>query len=236
MRIDKLLASGFGLGSRTDVKKMIKQGRIRVEGMDIVRPETKIDPYQDRIYVDGVLQEYKEFVYLMLNKPKDCVSATSDRNFAVVTDYVPAAFSHFDVFPVGRLDIDTEGLCLLTNDGQLAHKLLSPKNHVPKLYYAELDKSITESDIEKFRSGITLDDGYVCMPAELSQNDDSGQAVHIKIFEGKFHQVKRMFEAVGLSVLYLKRVRIKNLVLDENLLPGEVRELSEYEVSDLQKD
>lgn len=236
MRLDKLLSSGFGFGSRTDVKRMLKKGRVVVEGMEKLRPETKVDPENDKIYVDGELQEYKEFIYLMLNKPRDCISATYDKNYTVVTDYVPESMVHFDVAPVGRLDIDTEGLCLLTNDGKLAHKIISPKNHVPKVYYAELDIGITNADIIKFKSGVTIDDGYVCMPAELSQSDDSDQSVYVKIYEGKFHQVKRMFEAVGKNVVYLKRVRIKNLILDENLALGEVRELTEKELSDLKID
>lgn len=233
MRLDKLLSSGLGLGSRTDVKKMIKKGRIRVDGIEIIRPETNIDPNSAAVYVDGTLMKYREFVYLMLNKPQGVISATYDKTHKTVIDLVPEEYAHFEVFPVGRLDIDTEGLCLLTNDGALSHKLLSPKNHVPKTYIARINMPITESDISAFREGIILDDGYKCMPSELTVSDEDSNMVYVKIFEGKFHQIKRMFEAVGKSVVYLKRVKFKDLVLDEMLVPGEIRELTNDELSAL---
>ncbi len=233
MRLDKLLSNGLGLGSRTDVKKMIKKGRIRIDGLDSLRPETAVDPFAVSVYVDGVLMRYREFVYLMLNKPQGVISATHDTRHRTVADLVPDEYSHFDVFPVGRLDIDTEGLCLLTNDGALSHKLLSPKNHIEKLYYAEINMPVTESDVKAFRGGIVLDDGYKCMPSELIALGSEKNKVHVKIFEGKFHQVKRMFEAVGKSVVYLKRLKMKNLMLDKALPIGEVRELTEAEIAGL---
>lgn len=228
MRLDKLLSSGLGLGSRTDVKKMIKKGRVHIEGFDKIRPETNIDPNHALVYVDGKLMHYREFVYLMLNKPQGVISATNDTRHKTVTDLVPESYRHFEVFPVGRLDIDTEGFCLLTNDGALAHRLLSPKSHVPKTYIAEINSAVGDNDIEKFKDGIVLDDGYKCKPSELSVLD--GNTVQIVIYEGKFHQIKRMFEAVGKQVVYLKRVRINNLALDETLAPGELRELTPSEL------
>lgn len=233
MRLDKLLSSGLGLGSRTDVKKMIKNGRIKIEGFDKIRPEMNIDPSNALVYADGKLMHYREFVYLMLNKPQGVISATNDTRHETVTDLVPESYSHFDVFPVGRLDIDTEGLCLLTNDGALAHKLLSPKSHVPKTYIAEIDAEVGDDDVKKFKDGIVLDDGYKCKPSELSVL--GGNTVQIVIYEGKFHQIKRMFEAVGKRVVYLKRIKINNLELDEGLVLGEVRELTVDELSKLIK-
>lgn len=233
MRLDKLLSAGLGLGSRTDVKKMIRAGRVRVEGFDKVKPETGVDPKRDSVYVDGKIMEYREFVYLMLNKPAGVISATRDGRHKTVLDLVPEEYLHFDIFPVGRLDIDTEGLCLLTNDGALAHRLLSPKHHIFKTYYAEINMPLGESDIELFKSGIVLDDGYVCMPAELEICSHNAKCAYVKICEGKFHQIKRMFESTGKSVLYLKRIKMHNLTLDENLPLGEIRELTDEEINGL---
>lgn len=231
MRLDKYLASGLGLGSRTDVKKMIKRGRVRVDGITGVRPETAVDPSRDKVYVDGALTEYREFAYLMLNKPKGCVSATEDAEFPTVCDYVPPELKHMNLFPMGRLDIDTEGLCVLTNDGKMSHRLLSPKSHVPKTYIAELDAQITADDIEKFKAGLTLEDGFKCKPSELEIYGVN--IAKVVIYEGKFHQVKRMFLAVGKNVLALKRIKINRLCLDEDLGPGEIRELTETELKQL---
>ncbi len=233
MRLDKLLSAGLGLGSRTDVKKMIRAGRVRVEGFEKIKPETCIDPERDRVYVDGKIMKYREFVYLMLNKPAGVISATRDGRHKTVLDLVPEEYLHFDIFPVGRLDIDTEGLCLLTNDGALAHRLLSPKHHISKIYYAEINMPLGESDIELFKSGIVLDDGYICMPAELEICSHNTKCAYVKICEGKFHQIKRMFESAGKSVLYLKRIKMHHLTLDENLSSGEIRELTEEEINGL---
>lgn len=231
MRLDKYLSS-LGLGSRKDVKKMIKAGRIRVDGRDKISPETSVDPKRDRIYADGALTEYREFVYIMLNKPKGYVSASEDKKHPAVTELVPEEFGHMGLFPAGRLDIDTEGLCLITNDGALAHRILSPKSHVPKTYIAELDGSVTESDIAAFERGVTLDDGYICKPAELEKIGNAG--ARIVIYEGKFHQIKRMFAARGIKVLGLKRVKMGGLCLDESLSPGEARELTGSELAQLE--
>lgn len=231
MRLDKYLSS-LGLGSRKDVKKMIKGGRVRVEGREKISPETSVDPQRDKIYADGTLTVYREFVYIMLNKPKGCVSAAWDKKYPTVIDFVPEELRHLSLFPAGRLDIDTEGLCLITNDGALAHRILSPKSHVPKTYIADLDGAVTESDIAAFERGVTLDDGYVCKPAELEMIGKT--AARIVIYEGKFHQVKRMFAAVGKNVLSLRRIRMGGLSLDENLRPGEARELTESELRSLE--
>lgn len=228
MRLDKYLSAGLGLGSRTDVKKMIKRGRVRVEGCTAVRPELNIEPGITQVYVDGRLTVYREFVYLMLNKPKGYVSATEDRSYPTVCDLVPQEFRHMDLFPVGRLDIDTEGLCVLTNDGAMAHRLLSPKSHVPKTYIVVADAAVTTADITAFKEGIVLDDGYKCRPAELTVTDEN--AAQVVIYEGKFHQIKRMFEALGKKVVYLKRIKMNNLELDEDLDLGEVRELTSAEL------
>ncbi len=227
MRLDKYLAS-LGLGSRKDVKKMIKGGRVRVEGREKISPETSVEPKRDKIYADGVPTVYREFVYIMLNKPKGCVSAVYDKKYPTVIDFAPEEFKHMSLFPAGRLDIDTEGLSLITNDGALAHRILSPKSHVPKTYIAELDGAVTESDAALFKRGVKLDDGYVCKPAELESIGET--TARVVIYEGKFHQVKRMFAAVGKNVLSLRRIGMGGLSLDESLAPGEARELTESEL------
>ncbi len=229
MRLDKYLSAGLGLGSRTDVKKMIKRGRVRVEGSAEARPELNIEPGITQVYVDGCLTAYREFVYLMLNKPEGYVSATEDRSHPTVCDLVPPEFRHMDLFPVGRLDIDTEGLCVITNDGAMAHRLLSPKSHVPKTYIAETDAPVTAADITAFKEGVVLPDGYKCKPAELTLAGEN--AARVVIYEGKFHQIKRMFEALGKRVLYLKRIKMNNLELDKNLNLGEIRELTSDELA-----
>lgn len=233
MRLDKFLSSGMGLGSRTDVKKFIKNGRVEVIGTDAPRPELNIDPEKSEVYFDGILQKYKKFVYLMLNKPKGYVSATVDRDNPTVTELVPENFLRLELFPVGRLDIDTEGLCILTNDGELSHRLLSPKNHISKKYCAKLDAVPKEEDLEKIRNGITLEDGYKCKPATVIFDADN-ETFYITIYEGKYHQIKRMFGAVGRKVIELKRVEMNKLSLDNKLAPGEIRELTDEELKLLQ--
>ena len=170
----------------------------------------------------------------MMNKPAGVISATFDKRHETVIDILPEEYKCFELFPVGRLDIDTEGLLLLTNDGQLAHELLSPKKHVPKRYFAFVEGEVTENDIKKFEEGLILEDGYKALPAELYILDkDANSSVDVVIYEGKFHQVKRMFEAVGKKVRFLKRVTMGNLVLDKELAPGECRELTHDELTNL---
>ena len=198
-----------------------------------IRDRLSIDPEKSEVYFDGKLQKYKKFVYLMLNKPKGYVSATVDRDNPTVIDLVPENFLRFELFPVGRLDIDTEGLCILTNDGELSHKLLSPKNHISKKYRAKLDAVPKDDELERIRNGIILEDGYKCKPAIVTF-DVENEAFYITIYEGKYHQVKRMFGAIGRRVLELKRVEMNKLTLDDKLAPGEIRELTDEELKLLQ--
>ncbi len=232
MRLDKFL-SACGFGTRSEVKKLIKSGLVTVLGRENLKPESTVDPENDKILVDGRTVIYRKFVYLMLNKPSGYVSATWDKKLPTVIDLVPEEYRHFDVFPVGRLDIDTEGLLLLTNDGDLAHRLLSPKKHIPKTYIARLEKCPIEADIEAFRKGMDLGD-FVTKPGELKiLSSDAPYFAEVTISEGKFHQVKRMFEKRGNKVLCLKRIKMKDLCLDENLSLGEIRELTEAEIESL---
>lgn len=226
MRLDKYLVS-CGAGSRTEVKKLIRQGAVSVEGVSRLTPETKIDENSTKVFLLGELLKYRKYIYLMLNKPSGYVSATWDKHKKVVVDLVPEEYKHFDVFPVGRLDIDTVGLCILTNDGDLSHRLLSPNKHIPKTYYAEVDKKLDEADKDTFSSGMDLGD-FVAKPAILNIIDDF--SAEVTIAEGKFHQVKRMFEKTGKTVTYLKRIKMNKLTLDENLSEGEIRELTEQEM------
>ncbi len=230
-RLDKVL-SNMGIGSRKEVKALVKAGEVIIDGKPAKDSAMQVDPYENEIIVCGQLLQYRKFIYLMLNKPAGFVSATEDKYLRTVAELVPPEFAHFEPFPVGRLDIDTEGLLIMTNDGQLAHRLLSPKYKVPKLYYAQLNKRLDEADIEEFKNGVVLDDGYKTMPAALEIIGD-GEAL-VTICEGKFHQVKRMFEAVGKEVIYLKRLSMGGITLDEELELGETRELTEEELNILQ--
>ena len=232
MRIDKLLAN-MGFGSRKEVKKLLKDGAVRVNGIVLKDSNKHVDPEKDNITVYGEEVVYKPYIYLMMNKPKGVLSATEDLRERTVIDLLEEEDAHFEPFPVGRLDKDTVGLLLLTNDGQLAHNLLSPKKHVSKTYFALIDGPVSEEDRIKFAEGIKLDDGYVTKPAQLHilKCGEVRSEIQLTITEGKFHQVKRMFEAIGRKVVYLKRVRMGPLFLDESLKEGEYRELSEEEVN-----
>lgn len=234
MRIDKLLANS-GFGSRKDVKKLLKSGAVLCNDAKIADPKAHVDPEKDRITVYGEQVQYREFIYVMMNKPKGYISATEDDRLETVLDLLEPEDAHMKPFPVGRLDRDTEGLLVLTNDGQLAHDVLAPKKHVPKTYYAIIDGAVDEVDIERFKQGVTLDDGYVTKPGELTIIKSGQQSeIELIITEGKFHQVKRMFESVGKKVLYLKRIAMGALVLDESLKLGEYREMTEEELALLQ--
>ena len=230
MRIDKLLANS-GFGTRTEVKKLLKSGVIIVDGKMIKDGSSHVDPVSSTVSVAGEDIVYKEFVYYMMNKPQGYISATEDRYLKTVLDLLAPEDIAKGLFPAGRLDRDTEGFLLLTNDGQLAHQLLSPKKHVPKTYFARIDGEVTPDDIETFKLGVTLEDGYETKPADLVILM-SGQESEIRltITEGKFHQVKRMFEAVGKKVVFLKRVSMGRLQLDSSLNLGEYRELTENEI------
>ena len=230
MRVDKLL-SNVGVASRAELKKYCKQGLISVNGKVINNPGVQVDSESDDIRFNGEKIVYREFVYIMLNKPDGYISATFDKYDPIVLDLIDQSYLVFEPFPVGRLDKDTEGLLVLTNDGQLAHRVLSPKKHVPKTYYAKIQGKVTEEDILAFEKGVILDDGYETMPSQLKilKSDDMSE-IELTIHEGKFHQVKRMFESVGKKVVYLKRLSMGKLKLDESLGLGEYRELSEEEV------
>lgn len=235
MRLDKLLAH-YGLGTRKEVKKYIKKGDVKVNSQIIKKDDFKVDIDKDIVTFQDELIQYKPYVYIMLNKPAGYVSATRDLVHQTVVDLVEE-YENYDLFPVGRLDKDTEGLVILTNDGDFAHKLLSPSRHHAKLYYAHIDGQVTDDDIQAFHEGIVIDD-YRCFPANLTliKNEDNQSEVYIEIYEGKFHQIKRMFQSVGKRVVYLKRLKIKSLELDDCLKLGEYRELSEHELFDLMKD
>lgn len=230
MRVDKLL-SNVGVASRAELKKYCKQGLISVNGEVINNPGVQVDSESDDIRFNGEKIVYREFVYIMLNKPDGYISATFDKYDPIVLDLIDQSYLVFEPFPVGRLDKDTEGLLVLTNDGQLAHRVLSPKKHVPKTYYAKIQGKVTEEDILAFEKGVILDDGYETMPSQLKilKSDDMSE-IELTIHEGKFHQVKRMFESVGKKVVYLKRLSMGKLKLDESLKLGEYRELTEEEV------
>lgn len=229
MRLDKFLVE-MKKGSRSEVKKLIKSGRVTVDGQTVREPEQKFDPERAQISLDGQTVSYASFEYFMLNKPQGVVSATEDRRFQTVVDLIDTA-RRKDLFPAGRLDIDTEGLLLITNDGQLAHQLLSPKKHVDKVYFARVE-GILPSDVkEQFAKGLTLDGEVKTLPARLELlKEGPVSEVRLTIHEGKFHQVKRMFEAVGCHVVYLKRLSMGSLVLDETLAPGEYRRLTDDEL------
>lgn len=230
MRIDKFLAN-MGYGSRKEVKKLLKDGGVRIDSLPVKDAKAQVNVDVQEVTVYGELVEYKEFIYLMMNKPQEVISATEDEEQQTVIDLLQPEDAVFDLFPVGRLDKDTEGFLLLTNDGKLAHQLLSPKKHVPKKYYARVEGLVTEDDISAFRRGVMLEDGYVTKPGELTiLRGDRISEIELVITEGKFHQVKRMFEAVGKKVIYLKRTEMGPLLLDEELELGQYRELTEEEL------
>ena len=230
MRIDKMLAN-LGYGSRKEVKMLLKNKAVKVNDEVIKYAKFQVDPEKDEVSLYNEIIEYKEFIYLMMNKPPGLISATEDTREETVIDILQIEDSVYNPFPVGRLDKDTEGLLLLTNDGKLAHQLLSPKKHVPKTYFAVIRGEVGEGDIAAFKKGVVLDDGYLTKPGDLvilkaGETSD----IELTISEGKFHQVKRMFESVGKKVIYLKRISMGPLELDESLELGEYRELTEEEV------
>ncbi|MBU3091261.1 rRNA pseudouridine synthase [Clostridium sp. CF011] len=230
-RIDKIL-SNLGHGTRKEVKVLLKKGKIEVDGVIVSDNTMKIDPDKAVIKVAGEEITYRKYIYIVMNKPAGVVSATVDKYDETVIDLIDQEYHAFNPFPIGRLDKDTVGLLLITNDGELNHKLIAPKNHVDKAYYAEINKFVDQKDIDTFKKGVVLDDGYKCMPAILKvlNADENGSEVMITIQEGKFHQVKRMFESVDKNVAFLRRISFGPLKLDENLSEGQYRELSEEEL------
>lgn len=230
LRLDKLLAD-TGKWSRKDAKALLKQGRVRVDGEVEKSADRKVDPMAQSVTVDGARVGWAEFRYLMLHKPGGVLTATEDRHQKTVIDLLPAEYR--DLFPVGRLDKDTEGLLLLTDDGELAHRLLSPRHHVDKVYLAEIDGEVDATDVAAFADGLTLGDGTHCLPAGLESLGEGRCLVTLR--EGKFHQVKRMLALRGKPVVKLKRLSMGEVTLDEALLPGQFRLLTAEEVESLKK-
>lgn len=234
LRLDKYLCD-MGFGTRTQVKQLIKNGKVKVNAGVQKKSDVKVNIFQDEIFVNDKKVTYVTYEYYMLNKPKGVVSATQDKREKTVLDLI-CEKNRKDLFPVGRLDKDTEGLLLLTNDGALAHRLLSPKKHVKKTYFAKVQGAVGKEDIKKFEEGIDIGEDKLTLPASLKIKQ-SGRIseVEVTITEGKFHQIKRMFEAIGKPVLYLKRLSMGTLVLDESLELGAYRTLSKEEIAMLQK-
>lgn len=234
MRLDKYLAD-MGVGTRQEVKKYIRQGRVKVDGCTAKGPEMKIEEKQEVVFDDTTI-EYAAYEYYMLNKPAGVVSATEDSRERTVVELIESR-KRKDLFPVGRLDKDTEGLLLITNDGKLAHRLLSPKKHVDKCYYAVIDGEVTEADVRVFAEGINignLEEAEWTKPAKLEILESAETSrIRLVIQEGKYHQVKRMFHAVGKEVRFLKRERMGPLRLDNTLKPGEFRALTKEELEQL---
>ncbi len=230
MRLDRYLAN-MGCGSRSEVKRLIRSGSVTVNDQSIKDESFQIDPGYDLVVCWGKEVSYREYVYLMLNKPAGVISATEDSKERTVLDLIDPKYHNKGIFPVGRLDKDTEGLLILTNNGELGHKLLSPKKKVPKRYFAKVSGIIDPEDVASFRNGIVLDDGYRTMPAELEllRTGDPNE-VMVMIQEGKYHQIKRMFQALGKHVVYLKRLAMGDLTLDPNLKMGAYRELTAEEI------
>ena len=232
IRLDKYLAD-MGAGTRTEVKKYIRQGKVKIDGMVVKSPEVKVDTEIQKVsYLDQPVG-YQTFEYYMLNKPAGVISATTDTKEKTVIDLIVDK-KRKDLFPVGRLDKDTEGLLLITNDGELAHRLLSPKKHVDKVYYAKVKGVVTEADVKAFADGVSLGQGEMAKPAALEiMVSDEISEIRLTIQEGKFHQVKRMFSSIGKEVIYLKRLSMGTLMLDENLKIGEYRSLTREELEQL---
>ena len=233
VRLDKYLAD-MGVGTRSAVKEKIRRGLVTVNGKAADGPEMKVDTTTDEIWCDGRAVSYVHYEYYMLHKPAGVISATEDRRVKTVVDLIDSRRRR-DLFPVGRLDKDTEGLLLITNDGALCHQLLSPKKHVSKLYYARVSGCVGEADVKAFAAGLVVDEALTALPARLTvlSASESISEILLEIYEGKFHQVKRMFEAVGKEVVYLKRFTMGSLHLDPSLAPGAYRELTKAELEAL---
>ncbi len=228
-RIDKILASQ-GIGSRKEVHALLRQGRVTVGDYVVRTADFKADAGAQTICVDGKPLIYRRYMYIMMNKPQGVISATDDPRQTTVVDMIEPPLRRKGLFPVGRLDKDTEGLLIITDDGDYAHRVLSPRKGIFKWYEATVDGPIGEAEIEAFRTGIVFEDGTVCLPAGLSLIRDGEQPVTlVRIQEGKFHQVKKMFRAVDRTVLALRRIRIGELRLDPELAPGEYREMTDAE-------
>jgi 16S rRNA pseudouridine516 synthase len=233
LRLDRML-SGQGIGTRREVKKILSDGAVAVNGKRVTCPAMKIDTGEDEVCVHGEPLLYNEHVYIMMNKPSGVISASDDPHAQTVIDLLPEKLRRPGLFPAGRLDRDTEGFLLITDDGTFAHNILSPKKHVKKEYVAIIDSPMTKEQVENFENGLVIDGGFTCLPARVKMLDNvfscGGVRVAVTIHEGKFHQIKRMFAALGHEVLYLKRTAMGGLQLDAALAPGNARELTSSEV------
>ena len=229
IRLDKLLAHS-GYGSRKEVKELIRKGQVSVNEVVIKDDDFKVDEVNDEVIVEGIIVDYQKFIYIMMNKPDGVLSATYDPKDPIVLDLIEDTPTR-GLFPVGRLDKDSEGLLLITNDGKLAHELLSPKKHVDKVYYIEYVGELVSDVKERFKEGIILEDNYKCLPASIELLNDN--KAYVTISEGKFHQVKRMINMCNGEVTYLKRIKFGPLELDNSLKEGEYRFLSNLELDSL---
>ena len=239
LRLDKYLAE-LGVGTRSEIKKLIRAKQVTVNGETATKPELRLDE-TDEVCLRGKRLTYTAYEYYLFHKPAGCVSATEDAIHPTVLDYLSDTLRH-DLFPVGRLDIDTEGLLLITNDGALAHRLLAPTRHVPKTYYAKVAGVVTGEDVRRFAEGIDIGEKKLTKPSKLvilsaakCAEEEEVSEVKLTITEGKFHQVKRMFHSVGKEVLYLKRIAMGSLVLPDDLASGEYRPLTEEELAGLRE-
>lgn len=226
IRLDKLIADS-GVASRREAKELVKQGKVRVDLSIASSAEMKIDPDMSKVYINGELLNYSEYRYIMMHKPNGVLSATEDSSQETVIDLLPESLKKQELFPVGRLDKDTTGLLLLTNDGVFSHSIITPKRLVPKVYRAAVTGVLDENDVEAFEKGLTLSDGTKCMSARLEIEKPSVGLV--TVYEGKYHQVKRMFASRGKHVTALHRISIGSLSLDPALKPGQFKELTEDE-------
>jgi len=232
MRLDKFLKE-CNICSRSESKQILKKGLIEVNDKVIKNADYKVDENNDIVKYDGEVIKYEEFIYIMINKPAGVISASEDKKDTTVIDLV-SEYKYKKLFPFGRLDKDSVGLLILSNDGKLAHELLSPKKHVSKVYYLRIKGKLDERDIEAFKNGVTLEDGYVTKEAKLEiiKSDDISEC-YATISEGKYHQLKRMFISLNKEVIYLKRIKFKDIELDESLKEGEYRHLTKEEIESL---
>nr|WP_302599471.1 16S rRNA pseudouridine(516) synthase [uncultured Cellulosilyticum sp.] len=233
MRLDKYLVH-VGYGTRSTVQKLIKSKKVQVDDVVVQKPETSIDPEKAIVKIGGRIMDYQEFYYFILHKPAGYITATEDKKLPTVVDLLDEEDRNKDVAPVGRLDKDTEGLLVLTNDGKTTHELLSPKKHVDKVYYARVKGAVMPEDCDAFATGMTLEDGTVFAPGKLEIITSGEESeIYVTIKEGKFHQVKRMVQAIGKEVVYLKRIKMGNFSLPEDLALGEYRQLTKEELMQL---
>lgn len=233
IRLDKYLAD-LGVGTRNEVKGIIRKGHVLVNGLMVKTPDMKVDEKKDQIVCENRMMQYEQYVYYMMNKPAGVVCATQDNRDETVIDVLCRQIEVTqEVFPVGRLDKDTEGLLILTNDGELSHRLLSPRHHVPKRYEVLCEEAVTEEQVMKLETGVDIGEERLTLPAKVERADS--KRIYLTIAEGKFHQVKRMLHAVGNEVEHLKRVQMGTLLLDEHMKSGEARRLTEDEIRSLQE-